>query len=190
MISINEFTPSLIFTFACNSKTIGDYCSQQKLKFMSTQESQTVKYQTKDKKVNLQILVQENTVWLTQTQMSVLFSKNKRTISEHINNLFKEGELKEKLAIRNIRTSASDGKVYKTNHYNFDVIISVGYRVKSPQITPFRYWVNEQLNVIGKSKTNDQSAREEIVSSLDEILNDIKGLAAKIEKSTYKNMQL
>ncbi|MCF6358233.1 MAG: virulence RhuM family protein [Draconibacterium sp.] len=156
---------------------------------MSTQESQIVKYQTKDKKVNLEILVLENTVWLTQAQMSELFTKNKRTISEHIKNIFKEGELKEKIAVRNIRISAPDGKVYKTNHYNFDVIISVGYRVKSSQITPFRYWVKQQLDNAISSSKNDGFAKGKILNNLDEILNDIDVISAKIKKSTFKKMK-
>ena len=67
--------------------------------------------------------------------MSELFQKNKRTISEHISNIFKEGELKENSVIRNFRTTATDGKAYQTKFYNLDVIISVGYRVKSKQGT-------------------------------------------------------
>ena len=72
--------------------------------------------------------------------MSELFDKNVRTISEHINNVFKEGELVKGAVIRNIRITAEDGKDYQTNHYNLDVIISVGYRVKSQQGTRFRQW--------------------------------------------------
>ena len=157
---------------------------------MDNPEFQLINYRPAKGKIEIDVLLQENTVWLTQTQMSGLFAKNKRTISEHINNLFKEGELKEKLVVRNIRTSASDGKVYKINHYNFDVIISVGYRVKSPQITPFRYWVKQQLDNIDQAQLNDGSTKAEIVSSLDEILKDIKDLTTKIEKSTPTKMQI
>lgn len=151
---------------------------------------QLIRYRPAKGKLEIDVRFQEDAAWLTQTQMSVLFAKNKRTVSEHINNIFKEGELKEKSAIRNIRASASDGKVYKTNHYNFDVIISVGYRVKSNQITPFRYWVEEQLDSTVQSKINKSSAKTKIISSLDEILGDIKKLSSKIKKSTPKNMQI
>ena len=157
---------------------------------MKNIEFQLLKYRSAKGKPEIDVRFQEDTAWLTQAQMADLFVKNKRTISEHINNIFKEGELKEKLAIRNIRTSASDGKVYKTNHYNFDVIISVGYRVKSSQITPFRYWVNEQLDVVGKSKISNKSAKTEIISSLNEILKDIKVLSSTIKNSTHNNMKI
>jgi hypothetical protein len=89
--------------------------------------------------------LQEETVWLTQSQMGQLFGKDKRTISEHISNIFSEGELEENSVVRNFRTTAADGKNYATNHYNLDVIISVGYRVKSVQGTQFRIWATQRL---------------------------------------------
>ncbi|EKP0307127.1 virulence RhuM family protein [Aeromonas veronii] len=92
----------------------------------------------------INVTLQQETVWLTQAQLAQLFAKNKRTISEHIRNLFKEGELEESAVVRNFRTTASDGKSYDTQHYNLDVIISVGYRVKSPQGVRFRQWATRQ----------------------------------------------
>lgn len=77
--------------------------------------------------------------------MATLFGKDKRTISEHIGNIFKEGELDEGSVVRNFRTTAADGKNYAINHYNLDVIISVGYRVKSVQGTQFRIWATQRL---------------------------------------------
>jgi len=77
--------------------------------------------------------------------MAELFSKDKRTISEHIQNIFKEGELSKKAVIRKLRTTAADGKNYATLHYNLDVIISVGYRVKSHRGTQFRIWATARL---------------------------------------------
>ena len=94
---------------------------------------------------DVQVQLEQETVWLTQKQMSELFEKNVRTISEHINNIFKEGELDKEAVIRNIRITAEDGKDYQTNHYNLDVIISVGYRVKSQQGTRFRQWATKLL---------------------------------------------
>jgi len=82
----------------------------------------------------------DDTVWLNQAQMTDLFQRNKRTISEHIRNMFKEKELNEKTVVRKFRTTADDGKTYQINYYNLDVIISVGYRVKSKQGTRFRIW--------------------------------------------------
>ena len=91
------------------------------------------------------VTVGQETVWLTQAQMGDLFAKNKRTISEPIRNLFREEELDEAAVVRNFRTTASDGKSYDVQHYNLDVIISVGYRVKSPQGVRFRQWATRLL---------------------------------------------
>ncbi len=102
-------------------------------------------YTNQEGNIKIDVRLQEETVWLTQAQMALLFGKDKRTISEHIRNIFNEGELEEASVIRNIRTTASDGKNYATNHYNLDVVISVGYRVKSQQGTQFRIWATQRL---------------------------------------------
>jgi len=85
-------------------------------------------------------------VWLTQAQMCDLFEKSKRTVSEHIRNIFKEGELAEDSVVRNFRITAAGGKIYKTNHYNLDVAISVGYRVKSQRGVQFRQWFSRTFH--------------------------------------------
>jgi hypothetical protein len=102
-------------------------------------------YQNTEGSIRIDVRLEEETVWLTQAQMGLLFNKNKRTISEHISNIFKEGELNEHSVVRNFRTTASDGKTYDVNHFNLDVIISVGYRVKSQQGTQFRIWATQRL---------------------------------------------
>jgi len=93
----------------------------------------------------LDVRLKEETVWLTQKQMAVLFDKGIPTINEHIKNIFKEGELKENAVIRKFRITAADRKTYETNFYNLDVIISVGYRVKSLRGTQFRIWATKTL---------------------------------------------
>lgn len=102
-------------------------------------------YENQDGNIKVDVRLEEETVWLTQAQLGVLFQKSKATISEHIKNIFTEGELEEKSVVRNFRTTASDGKSYDTNFYNLDVIISVGYRVKSQQGTQFRIWATQRL---------------------------------------------
>lgn len=102
-------------------------------------------YKNQDGNIKIDVRLQEETVWLTQAQMATLFGKDKRTISEHIGNIFKEGELDENSVVRKFRTTAADGKNYAINHYNLDVIISVGYRVKSVQGTQFRIWATQRL---------------------------------------------
>ena len=107
--------------------------------------SEILIYQNPDGKVKIDVRLENETVWLTQAQMAILFGKDKRTISEHISNIFSEGELDENSVVRNFRTTAADGKNYATNHYNLDVIISVGYRLKSAQGTQFRIWATQRL---------------------------------------------
>ena len=102
-------------------------------------------YQTEDGTTKIETRLEDETVWLTQTQLCELFQKSKATISEHIKHIFEEGELVEHSVVRNFRTTASDGKSYETNYYNLDVIISVGYRVKSHQGTKFRQWATARL---------------------------------------------
>ena len=102
-------------------------------------------YQTEDGQTRLEVRLQDETVWLTQKRMAELFQKNVRTINEHIQNIFAEGELVPESVIRNFRITASDGKSYDTQHYNLDVIISVGYRVKSHRGTQFRIWATQRL---------------------------------------------
>ena len=96
-------------------------------------DSQFLIYQNQEGDIKIDVRFEDETIWLSQAEMSVLFSKDKRTISEHISNIFKEGELDENSVIRNFRTTATDGKEYQVEYYNLDVIISVGYRVKSQQ---------------------------------------------------------
>ncbi len=108
-------------------------------------KGEIVIYQAKGGKTTLEVKLQQETVWLSQAQMCDLFDKNKRTISEHIRNIFKEGELPENSVVRNFRTTATDGKSYEINYYNLDVIISVGYRVKSQRGTQFRIWATQVL---------------------------------------------
>ncbi|MDP3469598.1 MAG: virulence RhuM family protein [Daejeonella sp.] len=108
-------------------------------------DSELILYQSEDGQTKIQARLENETVWLTQAQMIELFGKVKSTISEHIKNIFEEGELDENSVVRNFRITAADGKDYLTNHYNLDVIISVGYRVKSLQGTRFRQWATARL---------------------------------------------
>jgi hypothetical protein len=93
----------------------------------------------------IEVRIEDETVWLTQAQMVNLFDATKQNISLHINNIFNERELLRNSVVKEYLTTASDGKKYKTNFYNLDVIISVGYRVKSQRGTQFRIWANQVL---------------------------------------------
>jgi hypothetical protein len=100
-------------------------------------------YKNQDGNISIDVRLEDETVWLTQAQFCELFQKSKATISEHINNVFDEGELNENSVVRKFRTTASDAKSYDVKYYNLDVIISVGYRVKSQQGTQFRIWATQ-----------------------------------------------
>lgn len=102
-------------------------------------------FKANDGHVELTVHLSKDTVWLTQKQLSALFDKDVRTISEHIRNIFQEAELNKGSVIRKFRITASDGKTYLTQHYNLDVIISVGYRVHSKRGTEFRQWATRIL---------------------------------------------
>jgi len=102
-----------------------------------------VLYQTEDGRIRIEIRMQEETVWLTQDQMAQLFGKAKSTINEHIKNIFKERELVEEQVMRKFGNSEFSTK--PTHYYNLDVIISVGYRVKSLRGTQFRIWATQRL---------------------------------------------
>lgn len=108
-------------------------------------QSELLIYQTPDGVTKIETRLQDETVWLTQAQLCELFQKSKSTISEHIKHIFEEGELDENSVVRNFRTTANDGKSYETAYYNLDVIISVGYRVKSHRGTQFRIWATQRL---------------------------------------------
>lgn len=112
---------------------------------MNMKNGEIVIYKSEDGHIKVDVLFEGETVWLTQAQICELFGKSKSTISEHIKNIFEEGELNIDSVVRNFRTTASDGKEYDTNYYNLDVIISVGYRVKSHQGTQFRIWATQRL---------------------------------------------
>ena len=107
--------------------------------------SEIVLYETADGRTRVECRFENETIWLSQKLIAELFQKDVRTINEHIQNLFEEGELRPDSVIRKFRITAADGKTYETQHYNLEVIISVGYRVKSPRGTQFRIWATERL---------------------------------------------
>ena len=102
-------------------------------------------YQPDDLSVSIEVRIEEDTVWLTQAQMSDLFQTTRNNITLHISNIFKEKELDKISVCKESLLTAADGKKYKTKIYNLDVIISVGYRVKSVRGTQFRIWANKVL---------------------------------------------
>ena len=106
-------------------------------------ENEIVLFETEDHEIKLNVAVENNTVWLNRKQLAELFGRDVKTIGKHINNALKE-ELDHSV-VANFATTASDGKVYQVEHYNLDMIISVGYRVKSRRGVEFRRWANDIL---------------------------------------------
>ena len=102
-------------------------------------------YQTEDGRTKVDVRFEDETAWLTQAQLVNLYQSSKSNVSEHIKHIFEEGELEEKAVVRKFRTSAADGKNYSVTHYNLDMIISLGYRIKSKIATQFRRWATERL---------------------------------------------
>lgn len=102
-------------------------------------------YQSQNGQIKVDVRFENETVWLSIDQMATLFGRDKSTISRHIKNVFEEGELTAQSVVANFATTAGDGKIYQVDYYNLDVIISVGYRVKSQQGTQFRIWATQRL---------------------------------------------
>lgn len=88
----------------------------------------------------IDVILEDETLWLTQAQMCELYQTSKSNVSEHIKHIFEEGELQEDSVVRKFRTTADDGKTYNVTYYNLDMIISLGYRIKSVIATRFRQW--------------------------------------------------
>lgn len=153
-------------------------------------------FRTDDESINVEVRFEDETAWLTQDQMSVLFSKSKSTINEHIKNVFKEGELDEKEVVRKFRITTPHGAIegktqsHEVNFYNLDVIISVGYRVKSLRGTQFRQWATKRLKeYIVKGFTMDDDRLKKLGggSYWQELLARIRDIRAS-EKVFYRQV--
>lgn len=145
-------------------------------------ERSVIIYRSEDGTIQLEVQLYEETVWLTQAQMAVLFETTRNNITIHVGNLFREGELERISVCKESLLTASDGKPYKTKFYNLDVIISVGYRVKSKRGTDFRKWANKVIKdfILRGYAVNNRLDRLEVkVYKLEEKTNmmetEIKG---------------
>ena len=146
-------------------------------------------YKTADNKVSINVQIQDETVWLTQEQMAELFDKSKPTIVEHLGNIFEEGELDESSVVRKFRITAADGKSYDVKHYNLDVIISVGYRVKSLRGTQFRQWATKRLReyIIKGFTMDDERLKQGGGRYFRELLQRIRDIRSS-ERNLYQQV--
>ena len=163
---------------------------------MENNQSAFILFKTEDEKISVDVRFEEDTVWLSQEQMAQLFGKARTTITEHIQNIFKEGELNEEMVCRNFRLTTQHGAIEgKTQEvsiklYNLDVIISVGYRVKSTRGTQFRIWATKRLNeYIRKGFTMDDERLKNLGGGgyWKELLQRIRDIRAS-EKVFYRQV--
>ena len=153
-------------------------------------QSEIILYQTEDGGTRVQVRLQDETVWLTQQQMAELFQRERSVITKHIRNIFEEGELVEEAVCANHARTAADGKTYQTAAYNLDVIISVGYRVKSLRGTQFRIWATQRLReYIVKGFTMDDARLKESGGGayFDELLERIRDIRSS-EKAFWRKV--
>ena len=108
-------------------------------------ESQIIIFETQDKSISLPVMIADESAWINRNQMAELFGRDVKTIGKHINNALREELSDENAVVAKFATTAADGKTYMTEHYNLDVIVSVGYRVKSKRGVEFRRWANSVL---------------------------------------------
>ena len=149
--------------------------------------SEFLLYKTSDNNVSINVQIQDETVWLTQEQMAELFDKSKKTISEHIRNIYLEGELTE---LATMRKSGNSGFSTKpTNYYNLDVIISVGYRVKSLRGTQFRQWATKRLReyIIKGFTMDDERLKQGAGRYFRELLQRIRDIRSS-ERNLYQQV--
>jgi len=160
---------------------------------MENNQSAFILFKTEDEKISVDVLFEDETVWLSQEQMATLFGKGRSTIAEHIGNVYDEGELEQNRTCRKFRQVRQEGKrevARELDFYNLDVIISVGYRVKSLRGTQFRIWATKRLNeYIRKGFTMDDERLKNLGGGgyWKELLQRIRDIRAS-EKVFYRQV--
>ena len=154
--------------------------------------SEILIYQSGNGKVKLDVMLENETIWLSQKQLCELYGKSKSTISEHIKAIFDDEELDRNSVVRNFRTTASDGKNYDVEHYNLDMIIALGFKVRSRSGVQFRKWANSTLKeyIVKGFVIDDDRLKNPVIGDVktpdyfDELLHRIKDIRAS-EKRVY-----
>ena len=118
---------------------------EERMHLKDYNNSEILIYQSENGMTKIDVKIVDETVWLTQAQLCELYQTSKSNVSEHIKHIFEEGELDQESVVRKFRTTGTDGKNYNMIHYNLDMIISLGYRIKSIIATNFRRWATERL---------------------------------------------
>ncbi len=154
------------------------------------QKNHIIIYQADDGTPGIDVRFEGKTAWLTQSQLVDLFGSSKANVSEHIKHIFEEGELEKNSVVRKFRTTAADGKTYETEHYNLDMIISLGYRIKSKIATKFRIWATARLReYIVKGFTVDTERLKNLGGGnyWKELLEEIRDIRSS-EKVLYRQV--
>lgn len=160
-------------------------------------QDEIILYQSEDGNVKVDVLFQDETVWLTQEQMAMLFGKGRTTITEHIGNIFSEGELQEEVVCRKFRHTTQHGAIsglsqtQEVKYYNLDVIISVGYRVKSRQGTMFRIWATQRLHdyiIRGYALNEERFRKGSSMNYFRELIEKIRDIRLE-EKVFYQQIK-
>ena len=141
---------------------------------------EVILYTTEDGRSEIQLRAIDGTVWLTQAQIAELFDTTKQNVSLHLKNVFAEGELSPQSVVKESLTTAADGKAYRTQLYNLEAILSVGYRVRSPRGTQFRIWANSVLKdyLVKGFVMNDERLKDPKFDYFDELLERIRDIRA------------
>lgn len=152
---------------------------------MNTNTSTIEIYESSDGQAEIQVHLENESVWLNRQQLSSLFDRDIKTLGKHINNVFKERELDKEAVVAKFATTAADGKTYQVEHYNLDVIISVGYRVKSQRGTQFRIWATQRLReYLVQGYTLNQQRLDKNSSELQQALRLIEKTAKSPDLNT------
>jgi hypothetical protein len=156
-------------------------------------DSEILLYQTEDGNTRVEVRIQGETVWLSLNQLAELFQRDKSVISRHVRNIFQEGELISEAVVANFATTASDGKTYRVDYFSLEVIIAVGYRVKSHRGTQFRKWATERLReyLVKGFVLDDERLKEGRnlgTDYFDELLERIRDIRAS-EKRFYQKIR-
>ena len=157
---------------------------------MENTNSEFIIFKTEDEKISVDVRMDEQDVWLTQDQLALLFGVERPSITQHIKNIYSEGELQENSVSKKFLRTAADGKKYDTKHYNLDMIISLGYRVNSKVATQFRIWATKRLNeYIRKGFTMDDERLKNLGGGgyWKELLQRIRDIRAS-EKVFYRQV--
>ena len=159
---------------------------------MNRQENNIIIYNTTDGRASVSLLAVDGTVWMSQAQIAELFASTKQNISLHIQNIFEENELEERSVVKEYLTTAGDGKNYTVNHYSLEMILAIGFRVRSKRGTQFRIWANANLKeymikgfVMDDGRLKNPDGRPDY---FDELLERIRDIRAS-EKRFYQKVR-